>query len=489
MSAPAARLRPTTRVALVWGTVLVHGLAIVVMKAFLEGGLLEGDVAARRAFVAGAGLSWSLGWALWSLTTVSLLLTFLVWADTVTSRPLGLAALVLTFLGGVVDWSAEAVWVGWAPSWARQAAADEGAAILFARWDHAYQVLAIGLANGLYATGGILLTVAAWRTAGFPRWLSRLSAVVWGSALAMSVPGLLAQPAATRIVATVSLGLFVPWLLLLAYGWLAGRHPLPEGVTGSLGFGEATSFRETLRRLVPKHPLPMTTVFRQCVLANFAVDPEVMAGLLPHEIAPVLHEGKAFLSVVLADMDKMRPAFFPRLFGVTYHQIVYRVVVRCRGELGVAFLRSDATSPFMATMGDWLTFFRFHHAAIRSRHEGGLLHLDALTEPGGCADVQGTYDLGGATEVMPKTSRFRSLAEAREFLVELFAAFGHDPLTGRVLTVRIQRGRWNLRVVEDRRGRYRWMEGSGPFPPGSASLDSVFYVEAIPYRWHALEGT
>ena len=62
-----------------------------------------------------------------------------------------------------------------------------------------------------------------------------------------------------------------------------------------------------------------------------------------------------------------------------------------------------------------------------------------------------------------------------------------DPLTGEVSTVRIERGGWDLRVVESRKARFDFMDGSRLFPAGSARLDSAFYVESIPYRWRTLE--
>ena len=88
---------------------------------------------------------------------------------------------------------------------------------------------------------------------------------------------------------------------------------------------------------------------------------------------------------------------------------------------------------------------------------------------------------------MPATSRFKTLAEAQIFLVELFAAFAHDPLTDEISTVRIQRGEWKIQVVEDRRAGYELMNGSGLFPSGSTRLDAVFYVKERPYYWHTLE--
>src|SRR6476646_8034860 len=55
------------------------------------------------------------------------------------------------------------------------------------------------------------------------------------------------------------------------------------------------SLVEVARALVPKHPIPMRTIFRECFLVNFAVEPDVMRGLLPEGIEPDLYGGKAWL--------------------------------------------------------------------------------------------------------------------------------------------------------------------------------------------------
>jgi uncharacterized protein YqjF (DUF2071 family) len=185
-------------------------------------------------------------------------------------------------------------------------------------------------------------------------------------------------------------------------------------------------------------------------------------------------------------MDRMRPAFVPAPLGVTYRQVVYRAVVRHRGARGVYFLRSDADHRGMSLAGDWLTFFRFHTSRIAVRAEGPLVHVDLAARPGDHADIRASFDVGGASRALPPASAFGSLAEAQAFLVELYVAFGCDEPTGEVRAVRIERGTWDLRVVDDRRAGYDVMSGSRLFPAGSARLDSVFYVEAIPYYWHTL---
>ncbi len=244
---------------------------------------------------------------------------------------------------------------------------------------------------------------------------------------------------------------------------------------------------DVARALVPKHPIPMRTLFRRCFLVNFAVEPAAMSSLLPSGIEPDIYEGKAWLSIVVAEMDKMRPAFLPRMFGTTYNQIVYRAVVRCEGERGVYFLRSDADNLLMSLAGDWLTIFRFHYSPMAFRCSRQQMRLDLSTSPEQQADIHARYDMSQATRSLPPSSPFPTIGEAQKFLVELFVAFGYDPVAQKLLKVRIKRGEWDVRVVLDVQAEYTFMQNSAAFPPGVARLDSVFYVQELPYYWHTLE--
>jgi uncharacterized protein YqjF (DUF2071 family) len=236
---------------------------------------------------------------------------------------------------------------------------------------------------------------------------------------------------------------------------------------------------------LPKHPVPMRTMFRRCLLVNFAIDPDAMGRALPPHIEPDLYDGDAYLSVVVAQMERMRPAFAPQAFGVTYNQIVYRVVVRCGDERGVHFLRSDADNSLMAAFGNVFSSFRFHRSAIELAERDGRLELDVHTTSDVPADIYATYTVSDPRRSLPSTSAFPDLATATSWLVELFAAFAYTPGRSDIDVVRIARGAWDVHVVDDLRGHYDFLTSSrGPFPPDTTRLDSVFHVGDVPYVWH-----
>jgi uncharacterized protein YqjF (DUF2071 family) len=237
-------------------------------------------------------------------------------------------------------------------------------------------------------------------------------------------------------------------------------------------------------RLIPVHPVPMRAVFRHCFLVNFALRPDVLASRLPDHVRPDVQDGWSYLSIVIAEMERMRPVFLPRALGITYCQVVYRAVVVCGRERGVYFVRSDADNALMVLAGNAFTFFRFHRAAVTWSFSQGIIRFSLRPRGGEAAGIDAEYDLDEAKSQMPTTSRFATLDRAQRFLTELHVAFGTKRRDGTVDAVRIQRDDWRSAVVRDRIGWYQAMTSGVLFGPGEAELDSVFYVERLNYHWH-----
>ena len=100
------------------------------------------------------------------------------------------------------------------------------------------------------------------------------------------------------------------------------------------GVSRALSQSARLGRHLPllKHRFPMKTTFRHCLLVNYSMDPAVLARSLPLGLTPdtvdTADGPRAFLSVVVADLEAMRPSFLPRALGSDFTQVVYRAIVR-----------------------------------------------------------------------------------------------------------------------------------------------------------------
>eukprot|EP00912_Choanoflagellata_sp_UC4_P000956 UC4_evm3s590 len=299
-----------------------------------------------------------------------------------------------------------------------------------------------------------------------------------------------------------------------------------------------------------KHLFPMKTTFRHCLLVNYAMEPAVLARSLPHGLVPdTVHtpQGeRAFLSIVIADLEAMRPGFFPHLLGFDFTQVVYRAIVRApNGERGVYFVRSDADDWAMSTFGNIFSNFNFNiarcvwagrdtvrDAAIRlleqevnDDHEprpaiekrewletpmtlqangdnGGGSRSDCnfafMLEPlqgngfsdGEPAGIRLQLDANSATLSMPAPSAFTGLdvREAQRYFVELYAAFNTWPDDGHWSAVRIDRTNWNVVALEPTEAIHaEFLQRSSFFQPGETYFDSIFYVHALDYHWHRVD--
>ncbi len=288
-----------------------------------------------------------------------------------------------------------------------------------------------------------------------------------------------------------------------------------------------------LGAFAPKHPFSMRTTFRHCLLVNWSMEPSVLARHLPRGLEPDVRNGRAFLSVVIADLEAMRPGFLPRALGNDFTQVVYRAIVKApNGERGVYFVRSDADDWTMGAAGNVLSNFHFHlaDALWHGRDRLAELHPSKLEDESGArptiaapararwlptpsllaarappraaradesaffalepraradrAAIRASFDLrGGGSLAMPAASRFAGddVREAQRFFVELYAAF--NAYADAWTAVRIDRTRWHVVALEHGPlAEYELMTDSAYFAPGECELDSTFYVHGAGER-------
>jgi hypothetical protein len=170
--------------------------------------------------------------------------------------------------------------------------------------------------------------------------------------------------------------------------------------------------------------LAMRGRLAQCLLLSFRTPEDQARDLLPRGLKLTTLSGWAFWNVVLCRVDNMRPVAFPRGLGITYHHAACRLLAEAEpasgggaGPLrGLYFIRSDADAPVLSAMGNCLTHFRFHDAAIRldATETSGIATAEVLS-----ADGKGDMSLKAATApesgLLPG-SIFSSPAERNAFL-------------------------------------------------------------------------
>ncbi|MEL7089114.1 MAG: DUF2071 domain-containing protein, partial [Planctomycetota bacterium] len=201
--------------------------------------------------------------------------------------------------------------------------------------------------------------------------------------------------------------------------------------------------------------LTMIGRLTDCVLLSYRTPAASVGHLIPDGLELVTRGPWAFWNVVACKVQAMRPAFpggvdAPQALGVTYHHVAYRLLVQAmtnRADVrkGLYFVRSDADARVLGTVGNWMTDFKFHGAAIDLEAGPHAYALDVVTRDG-AADA--TLRLAARPPLRPPDSCFPTLEGAREFLKYqpyALAVTGHE-------------GQQHLRIAEVQRDETRWRE-------------------------------
>ncbi|MEM1329018.1 MAG: DUF2071 domain-containing protein [Planctomycetota bacterium] len=177
-------------------------------------------------------------------------------------------------------------------------------------------------------------------------------------------------------------------------------------------------------------PVSMQGVLDPCLLVSLKTPAEAVEHLIPPPLRLMTHDAGgerwAFWNVVVCRVERMRPLGVPRVFGVSYAHIAYRLMVEtdtARGPMsGLYFIRSDADSSPIVTFGDPVSDFRFRRcrasgASDRSRVRSDVTSADAradLTIEASEGD-EGTWDDGGlfaSPQAMRRALKYRPVSMA-----------------------------------------------------------------------------
>lgn len=244
------------------------------------------------------------------------------------------------------------------------------------------------------------------------------------------------------------------------------------------------------RREAASLPFEANTTWAEAVCVNFRVDPSALRPLVPEVFELDLYGGYAWISLTASRLKDFGVGALPAAFRMNFYQATYRAHVvytdfRGTRRAGCYFVRSETSSAVMSAVANLLPEFKAHRCGtcpilMVRKGEHWILSVDSGDDPAG--KVVLVLDTAQIQAEMPATSRFASVADARKLIVDFYDAFSYDEETHEVYVLQIDRGDWNIqipRVVD----HYFGYAAAGPFPPGAATFDSVFYFQNTPYRW------
>ncbi len=229
-------------------------------------------------------------------------------------------------------------------------------------------------------------------------------------------------------------------------------------------------------------------VIRRRLLINFRVDPVVMQRHLPSPFRPKQHNGFAIAGICLIRLDEIRPRYFPGAFGLKSENAAHRCAVEWREadniRNGVYISRRDTGSFLNRIVGGRLFPGEHHGAEFRVVDNGQKVRLHMAS-----ADRDTQVELqGSATDELPESSVFRSIAEASAFFEAGNLGYSVTRDGTRLDGLLLQTQSWTLAPFKVDNIQSSYFDNHARFPKGSIDFDCALVMRNVAHVWRSVPG-
>lgn len=221
------------------------------------------------------------------------------------------------------------------------------------------------------------------------------------------------------------------------------------------------------------------------ILANFRIDPKVMAAALPAPFRPQIVKGFAIGGICLIRLTKVRPRGFPIPWGLSSENAAHRIAVEWdEGDAqhhGVFVPRRDTNSRLNTVVGGRLfpgvqNFANFQ--CIESSDE--LSVTMRSTDDQAHVHVKGTV-----SSQLPDNSVFDSLAHASNFFKLGAVGFSPSTTSKQFDGIELRCDNWEVQSLSVTEIRSSYFDDTSKFPKGTAEFDNALLMRGIRHEWHS----
>lgn len=219
------------------------------------------------------------------------------------------------------------------------------------------------------------------------------------------------------------------------------------------------------------------------ILANYRVDPEVMAACLPAPFRPQLHRGFAIGGICLIRLKRVRPRFSPFPWGISSENAAHRVAVEWdeNGETrcGVYIPRRDTSSRLNSWAGGRV-FPGIHHRSTFEVREDGNRYFVAMNS----SDGEQVLVSGTVSKSLTADSVFDSVDAASKFFELGSLGYSATEVEGEYDGLELKCNNWFVQSLEVDRVQSSFFENRSRFPAGSVVYDCALLMRDIDHEWH-----
>lgn len=228
----------------------------------------------------------------------------------------------------------------------------------------------------------------------------------------------------------------------------------------------------------------MQGVIDRRILANFHVDPDVLAKVLPSPFRPKLIKGKGVAGICLIRLKQIRPRFVPSFLGISSENAAHRIAVEWEehGETkqGVYIPRRDTSSRLNTLVGGRLFPGVHHHAQFRVKEQ--VNHYSVVMD----SDHDHTHIAveGHVTKDWPAGSVFDSLQEASRFFECGSLGYSATRTPGQYDGLELRTVNWDVESLAVDRIESSFFDDDQRFPGGTVGFDCALLMRNIQHEWH-----
>lgn len=223
------------------------------------------------------------------------------------------------------------------------------------------------------------------------------------------------------------------------------------------------------------------------ILANYRIDAEVMARLLPAPFRPKLANGHAIGGICLIRLEGIRPRLLPLPWGIRSENAAHRIAVEWEvdGRLreGVYIPRRDTDSRLNTLAGGTIFPGVHHHATFEVEESDRRLSVELRSDDGETRVlVRGTV-----SNRLPDASVFSSVGEASAFFEAGSLGYSATREEGRYDGLELRCAEWRVQPLTVDEVESSYFQNGTSFPPGSTEFDCALLMRGIRHEWHGRE--
>lgn len=223
------------------------------------------------------------------------------------------------------------------------------------------------------------------------------------------------------------------------------------------------------------------------ILANYHIDPDVIARILPRPFVPHIVNGWAIGGICLIRLKAIRPRLFPFPFGIGSENAAHRIAVKWieKGQLkhGVYIPRRDTSSWLNSAAGGTVFPGVHHRADFEVQETSDHVSVKMISRDGNAR----LHVAGGIESDFPTTSVFGSLEEASTFFQNGSVGYSVTGSAGRFDGIELRCQNWVVENLNVDRMESSWFQDISMFPGGSVHYDCALLMRNINHEWHGLE--